>query len=87
MIAIMTQNFAIVNFDQQKFIACQKDSDKIVITADENIILGYYNNLNDAVMVMKYLATAIGGAKDRHILINMPQADSVGEVVQNAEDN
>lgn len=77
MIIILTQNKGIVNLNHIKSIFVDKNKEantnNYVVVADD-IILGYYNTLEDAVKVVIWIADSIGNKDSENATLIMPQS-------------
>jgi hypothetical protein len=72
MIAILTQNKALVNIDNFETISVEdyEDNQKVIIV-DSKYILGKYS-LSEALEIITWIATSIGTHKEGNLIINMP---------------
>ena len=91
MIAVLTQNKAIINLDNTTTISVVKDdNNKIVIVADQTYILGYYNNESDATSIIIQMAEFLGNSTESNVCFMMPYAHEVStstEDKNNAEND
>ena len=71
MITILTQNKALVNFNNCRTICIGVEDNKPMIVADE-IILGYYNTIEYAYQILAWIANEISKCKDPNATIVMP---------------
>lgn len=78
MISILTQNNgAIINADNITAISIIATEDgKFDVVADQNYILGIYENVQDAMNVLKWVASELGERTDsRNLCFTMPTSD------------
>lgn len=81
MISIKTQNNALVNIDNYKSIHIHVEQQQVdendirnivEIVLDNTYILGYYNSVDDALIVLDYISDSIADAKTNTVIV-MPQ--------------
>lgn len=78
MISILTQNSgAIINADNITAISIVATEDgKFDVAADQNYILGVYENVQDAMSVLTWVASELGEHTDsRNLCFTMPTND------------
>ena len=78
MISILTQNSgAIINADNITAISIVATEDgKFDVVADQNYILGVYENVQDAMSVLTWVASELGEHTDsRNLCFTMPTND------------
>lgn len=75
MIAILTQNKALVNIDNFETISVEDyDNDVKAIVIDNKYILGTYS-LSQAMEIMTWIANSIGMHQEGNLIISMPQQE------------
>jgi hypothetical protein len=78
MISVLTQNNgAIINVENVTSISIvATDDEKFAVVADQNYVLGTYENAQDAISVLTWIASELGEHTDsRNLCFTMPTND------------
>lgn len=85
MIIIVTQQKAIVNFNNNSTISVVQTEDERVSVVLDNYVIGTYDNVELAIEVITWIAESIGSHKaEDNLCITMPLIESENK---NAEDD